>query len=209
LIILLGSATIVFAVGLVDDLKGLPARIKLLAELLTAAGVCLLGIRIPEVTLTEEWSLPLGSWSYVVTILWLAGITNAVNLSDGLDGLAAGIGIIACSSMALCAWHSGNMMMSVLMLALAGSLSGFLTFNFYPARIFMGDSGSLFLGFMIAVSSVACTMPWESRSATPCVPYSGACSSGAPSLPLTAATSIIACWNEASVTDAPCCSSTC
>jgi UDP-GlcNAc:undecaprenyl-phosphate GlcNAc-1-phosphate transferase len=158
LIILLGGATIVFAVGLADDLKGLPARIKLLAELLTAAGVCLLGVRIPEVTFSEGWSLPLGNWSYVVTILWLVGITNAVNLSDGLDGLAAGIGIITCSGLALYAWHSGNMTMSVLMLALAGSLGGFLTFNFYPARIFMGDSGSLFLGFMIAVSSVACMM---------------------------------------------------
>ncbi len=157
MLVLLGAALVIFAVGLTDDLRGLPARVKLLAELLVAAGVCLLGVRLPAVIRAEGWSLPLGSWSYVVTALWLVGITNAVNLSDGLDGLAAGIGIIACSAMALCAWHGGHVMTGALMLALAGSLCGFLIFNFHPARIFMGDSGSLFLGFVIAISSVACT----------------------------------------------------
>jgi UDP-GlcNAc:undecaprenyl-phosphate GlcNAc-1-phosphate transferase len=163
LLTLLGAATVVFAIGLADDLRGLPARLKLLAELLTAAGVCFLGIRIPEVTLAEGWSLPLGSWSYVLTILWLVGITNAVNLSDGLDGLAAGLGIIVGSAMALCAWHGGNATISIFLLALVGSLCGFLVFNFHPARIFMGDSGSLFLGFFIAISSVACMMKSPAR----------------------------------------------
>ncbi|MBA7700974.1 Undecaprenyl-phosphate alpha-N-acetylglucosaminyl 1-phosphate transferase [subsurface metagenome] len=83
---------------------------------------------------------------------------NAVNLSDGLDGLAAGISAIACGVIAVFAVHSGNVVMAVLMLALLGSLTGFLFFNFNPAKIFMGDCGSLFLGFTIASSSVLCSM---------------------------------------------------
>ncbi len=155
-ITLLGSATLVFAIGLVDDLKGLPARIKFLAELLTAAVLCSVGVRISGIALTDRWTLALGGWGYVLTILWIVGITNAVNLSDGLDGLAAGICSIACSVIALFAIHWGNVIMGVFMLALLGSLCGFLVFNFNPAKVFMGDCGSLFLGFTIAASSVMC-----------------------------------------------------
>jgi hypothetical protein len=89
-------------------------------------------------------------------LLWIVGITNAVNLSDGLDGLAAGICALACGSIAALAIHAHDPVLSVLMLVLAGSLSGFLFFNFNPARVFMGDCGSLFLGFTIAASSVMC-----------------------------------------------------
>jgi UDP-GlcNAc:undecaprenyl-phosphate GlcNAc-1-phosphate transferase len=85
------------------------------------------------------------------------GITNAVNLSDGLDGLAAGVSAVACGVIAVFAIYSGQVVMAVLMLALLGSLSGFLFFNFSPAKIFMGDCGSLFLGFTIASSSVLCS----------------------------------------------------
>jgi hypothetical protein len=85
------------------------------------------------------------------------GITNAVNLSDGLDGLAAGISAVACGVIAVFAVYSGQVVMAVLMLALLGSLTGFLFFNFNPAKIFMGDCGSMFLGFTIASSSVLCS----------------------------------------------------
>jgi UDP-GlcNAc:undecaprenyl-phosphate GlcNAc-1-phosphate transferase len=153
---LLGSAALIFAIGLIDDLRGLPARVKFFVELLTAAGLCFVGIRISDVTLVDGWTLPLGGWGVGVTILWIVGITNAVNLSDGLDGLAAGICSIACGVIAIFAFQGGSVIMGILMLALLGSLCGFLVFNFHPAKIFMGDCGSLFLGFVIAASSVMC-----------------------------------------------------
>jgi UDP-GlcNAc:undecaprenyl-phosphate GlcNAc-1-phosphate transferase len=157
-IMLLSSATLIFVVGLTDDLKRLSARTKFLLELLVATALCFGGLRISRITLTDGLMLSLGGWGYALTILWIVGITNAVNLSDGLDGLAAGICSIACGVIALFAFLSGSVIMGVFMLALLGSLCGFLVFNFHPAKVFMGDCGSLFLGFMIAASSVMCTM---------------------------------------------------
>ena len=157
LIMLLSSATLIFVVGLADDLKRLSARTKLLLELLIATVLCFGGLRISRITLADGWTLPLGVWGYALTILWIVGITNAVNLSDGVDGLAAGICSIACGVIALFAFLSGSVIMAVFMLALLGSLCGFLVFNFHPAKVFMGDCGSLFLGFIIAASSVMCT----------------------------------------------------
>jgi UDP-GlcNAc:undecaprenyl-phosphate GlcNAc-1-phosphate transferase len=158
LISLFCSATFIFFVGLVDDLRGLPAKFKFLAELLAATSLCFLTVRISSIKITEQWTLQLGLMSYPLTILWIVGITNAVNLSDGLDGLAAGISAIACGVIVVFAIYSSNVIMAVIMLALLGSLSGFLFFNFNPAKIFMGDCGSLFLGFTIASSSVLCSM---------------------------------------------------
>jgi UDP-GlcNAc:undecaprenyl-phosphate GlcNAc-1-phosphate transferase len=158
LISLFCSATFIFLVGLVDDLKGLPAKFKFLAELLAAAVLCFMTVRISSIKITEQLTLQLGLLSYPLTILWIVGITNAVNLSDGLDGLAAGISAIACGVILVFAIYSSNVIMAVIMLALLGSLCGFLFFNFNPAKIFMGDCGSLFLGFTIASSSVLCSM---------------------------------------------------
>lgn len=156
LITLFCSASFIFLIGLVDDLRGLPARFKLLAEFLAAGSLCYVGVRISSIAITEQWTLHFGFLSWPLTILWIVGITNAVNLSDGLDGLAVGISAVACGVIAVFAIHGGNVVMAVLMLALLGSLSGFLFFNFNPARIFMGDCGSLFLGFLIASASVLC-----------------------------------------------------
>jgi UDP-GlcNAc:undecaprenyl-phosphate GlcNAc-1-phosphate transferase len=153
---ILAAATAIFAIGLVDDLRGLPARAKLLAELAGAVGLCLAGVRISEIQVTGDWTVSLGAWGYVVTLLWIVGITNAVNLSDGLDGLAAGVSAVACGVIAIFAAFSGNTVMVVFMLALLGGLCGFLVFNFNPAKIFMGDCGSLFVGFTIAAASVMC-----------------------------------------------------
>jgi UDP-GlcNAc:undecaprenyl-phosphate GlcNAc-1-phosphate transferase len=105
--------------------------------------------------------LEFGWFSWLFTIFWIVGITNAVNLSDGLDGLAAGISAVACGVIAVLAINNGDVVMAVLMLALLGSLTGFLLFNFDPARIFMGDSGSLFLGFTISSASVLCATKIE------------------------------------------------
>jgi len=153
---LLGSAGFVFLVGLVDDLRGLPARFKFLAELAAAGALCLAGVRIDDIGITEHAAISLDWLGCPLTLLWVVGITNAINLSDGLDGLAAGISAIASAVIAILAIYSGNVIMAVFALALAGSLSGFLVFNFHPAKIFMGDCGSLFLGFIIAASSVMC-----------------------------------------------------
>jgi UDP-GlcNAc:undecaprenyl-phosphate/decaprenyl-phosphate GlcNAc-1-phosphate transferase len=156
LLTMFGSATLIFFIGLADDLRGMPARIKFLAELFGAGLLCTVGVRISSIGITGTWTLHLGSFGCILTILWIVGITNAVNLSDGLDGLAAGISAITCGVIAIFAIKSGSIIMAVLMLALLGSLSGFLFFNFNPAKVFMGDCGSLFLGFTIASTSVMC-----------------------------------------------------
>ena len=156
LLTLLISATFIFLVGLIDDLRGLPARFKFGAEGAAAGALCLAGVRITEIGIPPSLIWPLGGWGCLLTLLWMVGVTNAVNLSDGLDGLAAGISAIACGVIAIFAVHNGQVMMAVFMLALAGSLSGFLVFNFNPAKVFMGDCGSLFLGFTIAATSVMC-----------------------------------------------------
>jgi len=159
LTVLLSAAGFIFFVGLIDDIKtkGLRARIKFLAEIAAAIAVCTAGVRIESVAITEQLTLNFGWFSWPLTIFWIVGITNAVNLSDGLDGLAAGISAIACGVIAILAIHNGQVVMAVLMLALLGSLSGFLFYNFSPAKIFMGDCGSIFLGFTIASSSVLCS----------------------------------------------------
>jgi UDP-N-acetylmuramyl pentapeptide phosphotransferase/UDP-N-acetylglucosamine-1-phosphate transferase len=157
LVTLFCSASFVFLIGLVDDLRGLPARFKLMAELLAGGSLCLAGVCIFSVGITRQWTLSLGFLSWPITLLWIVGVTNAVNLSDGLDGLAAGVSAVACAVIAVFAIYDGNLVMAVLMLALLGSLSGFLFFNFNPAKIFMGDCGSLFVGFTVASASVLCT----------------------------------------------------
>ncbi len=153
---LLGTATFIFLIGLVDDLKGLPARVKFAVELAAAIALCVAGVRISHIAVTDELSLSLGDWGYVLTVLWIVGVTNAVNLSDGLDGLAAGVSAVACAVIAVFALYSQNAIMAVFMLALLGGLCGFLFYNFNPAKIFMGDCGSLFVGFTIAASSMMC-----------------------------------------------------
>jgi len=157
LIILFSAAGFVFLIGLIDDIRGLRARVKFVVELAAAITVCAVGIRIKSVAVGDWFTLDFGWFSWPLTILWIVGITNAVNLSDGLDGLAAGISAVACGVIAVFAVYSGQVIMAVLMLALLGSLTGFLFFNFNPAKIFMGDCGSLFLGFTIASASVLCS----------------------------------------------------
>mgnify|MGYP006291802883 CR=1 FL=1 len=155
LYVLLGASGFVFLVGFVDDSIGVAARTKLLAQLLAAGVVCAMGIRIDKIQFVE-WPMHLGWASWPVTLIWIVGITNAVNLIDGLDGLASGICAITCAVIAVFALYGGQVVMAVLMLTLLGSLLGFLVFNFNPARIFLGDCGSMFLGFYLAVSSVIC-----------------------------------------------------
>jgi len=156
--ILLLAAGFMFMAGLIDDIKtnGLRARVKFIAQIAAAVMVCAVGIRIKSVVVTDSVALNFGWFSWPLTLFWIVGVTNAVNLSDGLDGLAGGICAIACGVVAVFAASTGNLAVVVLMIALLGSVTGFLYFNFNPAKIFMGDCGSMFLGFMIASSSILC-----------------------------------------------------
>lgn len=154
---LLAAGTFIFAVGLIDDVRGLRARHKLLAQTAAATAMCIAGVRIESINILGMQMLDLGLLSFPVTILWLVAITNAVNLIDGLDGLAAGISAMACGTIAVFSIAGGQIMMAAIMLAILGSLCGFLIFNFNPARIFMGDCGSMFVGFVLAGSSIICS----------------------------------------------------
>ena len=158
IITLLVTSIFIFLTGFIDDLYGMRSRHKLLAQIAAAMVICLSGIRIDSLNVANILNINFGWLSFPITIFWIIAITNAVNLIDGLDGLAAGISAIVCAVIAVFAFSCGQPLMVVLMLALLGSLSGFLFFNFNPARIFMGDCGSMFLGFVLASTSVMCTM---------------------------------------------------
>lgn len=158
IITLLCAAAFIFLIGIVDDVRGVRVRYKLLAQIVAAGLMCFAGARIESLNFANLFTLRFGLFSFPLTILWIIGITNAVNLIDGLDGLAAGICAIACTVIAVFALVCGNLVLAIMMLALTGSLSGFLFFNFNPARVFMGDCGSMFLGFMLSSVSVMCAM---------------------------------------------------
>lgn len=155
------GGSLIYLLGIADDLMNLPAKFKFLAQTGVAILMYSMGLRITLITdyFGDGDVLHFGSVvCFVVTVLWIVGITNTINLIDGLDGLAAGLAAIAGLSIAYVAYIHGDkygmMVVCLAMLCLAGSCIGFLPFNFHPAKTFMGDGGSLFLGFMIAVLSV-------------------------------------------------------
>jgi len=156
LIILLSSACFIFAVGLIDDLHPLQGYIKLLCLIVASLAICASESVIDSISFGQWFEFETGWLSWPLTVLWIVAITVGMNFIDGLDGLAAGIAAFVCGTIFLIAVWSGQAAMSVLMLALLGSVTGFLFFNFYPAKIFMGDCGSMFLGFMIGASSIIC-----------------------------------------------------
>jgi UDP-GlcNAc:undecaprenyl-phosphate GlcNAc-1-phosphate transferase len=148
------AATGLLVVGLADDLYGLRYYWKFAAQILAAVYVWNCGFRIETISHPLGGNLDLELLSFPLTLLWIVGITNAVNLIDGLDGLAAGIALITTVAVAVIAFAQGQLGVTATAVVLAGSLVGFLRFNFNPARIFLGDSGSMFLGFVLAVTSV-------------------------------------------------------
>ena len=148
------AATGLLLIGLVDDLWGISFHWKFAGQIVAAIYVWQCGFRVETVTSPFGGTFELGMLSLPLTLLWVVGITNAVNLIDGLDGLATGVALITISAVAVIAFSRGELGVTAASVALAGSLIGFLRFNFNPARIFLGDSGSLFLGFVLAVTSV-------------------------------------------------------
>lgn len=151
---LAAAATFMLVVGLADDLWGLAFYWKFLAQIAAAVFVWYCGFRIELIGQPFGEALELNGLSLPLTVLWIVGITNAVNLIDGLDGLATGIALITSCSVAVIAFVRAELGVTATSVALAGALLGFLRFNFNPARIFLGDSGSMFLGFALAVTAV-------------------------------------------------------
>lgn len=153
---LIAGGTLMLIVGVIDDIKGMPAKVKLGFQVLCAIILFMFSTRISFITNPFGEGYYFLPWivSLIVTVIWVVGITNTINLIDGLDGLAAGVTFIASISIAYIAYIDSRIEICMAMLAIAGSSLGFLPYNFNPARIFMGDGGSLFLGFMIAGLSV-------------------------------------------------------
>lgn len=150
------GAAMVFGIGIADDLKPLPAKVKLVLQI-AAAGVAVgLGVRIDFLSAPFGpglWLLP-PAIAVGLSVFWLVGITNTINLIDGLDGLAGGVSLIAAGTTAVIAYQTHQTSIAMVALALMGATIGFLRYNWNPAKIFMGDSGSLFLGFTLAALSI-------------------------------------------------------
>ena len=145
---ILAGATLVTLTGLADDRRPLSPYLKLVAQALATVPLLLAGVRIESAT-------PWPAVNLVLTVLWVVGLTNAFNLLDNMDGLAAGVAAIASAFFLVLAASSGQYLVASLAAALAGACLGFLRFNFLaPARIFMGDAGSLLLGFLLATLAI-------------------------------------------------------
>jgi UDP-GlcNAc:undecaprenyl-phosphate/decaprenyl-phosphate GlcNAc-1-phosphate transferase len=155
LFVLLVPATLLLLFGAYDDLHNTSPRMKLLVQTLTGVLFYLMGGRIEGLTIpfVGHVGLPLVV-GLILTVVWIVGISNAFNLIDGMDGLACGAALFASIIMLVVSFNSGNTLVIVMTLVLTGTLIGFLRYNFNPASIFLGDSGSLFVGFMLAALSV-------------------------------------------------------
>jgi UDP-GlcNAc:undecaprenyl-phosphate GlcNAc-1-phosphate transferase len=153
--LIMGSLVIVLT-GLVDDYKGIGAKSKLLMQIIAASVLYYYGFRIEFFTNLFETTqiVEIGLLSYPITVFWIVGITNTINLIDGLDGLAAGISTIAAITLAYVAFTFGRYETLLLSLIIIGANIGFLPYNFNPAKIFMGDTGALFLGFVLSAISI-------------------------------------------------------
>ena len=159
--ILLASG-IVALVGLLDDRLGLPAWAKLAGQFAGFMVLVYFGIRV-------QLPIPEGL-NYAITFIWLAGISNAINFMDNMDGLSAGVSAVAAAFILLFGLVNGQFLVSALAAALLGACLGFLRYNFQPAQIYMGDAGSLFLGFLLAVLGIQLRFPANSAFVTWMVP---------------------------------------
>ncbi len=161
------GTTIIVVLGIIDDIRPLRARIKFPVQLLAAIVVVATGTRITAISKPFIEGVAVHPsmmfrlqdiLAFVVSVIWIVGITNAINLIDGLDGLAAGVSGIAALSLYIVAVIRRQDDMAIIAVSLVGAITGFLPYNFNPAKIFMGDTGSTFLGFMLAILSIEGTM---------------------------------------------------
>lgn len=151
------GAAVIATMGFIDDVKHMRAKYKFVFQMVAATiiyvfGISVVGVKIPFL---HSNIIDFGMWAYPITVIWILGITNAVNLIDGLDGLAAGISSISAISLVFIFAATGAPTEAILItLALVGATIGFLPYNFNPAKTFMGDVGSNFLGFTLAVVAI-------------------------------------------------------
>lgn len=156
---ILPAGVLVFAIGLIDDLVGLSARRKLIGQVAAALLACASGVQIDVIagqSIANTW------WHDPLTVLWLIACANAFNLIDGVDGLATGVGLVATLTICTSAVWSGNGGLALLTAALSGALLGFLRYNFNPASIFLGDCGSLTIGFLLGCFAII----WSTKATT-------------------------------------------
>ena len=139
---------LIFVLGVVDDLRALRPEVKLLWQIVAAAALVFSGMRIELFVLSNFWL------SALVTVLWVVTLTNALNFLDNMDGLAAGISVIASFSFFLCVQPHEQFLVRLILMVFAGAVAGFLYHNMSPARIFMGDAGALFCGYILATVGI-------------------------------------------------------
>ena len=153
MILYFGGGLAISFLGLIDDIKGVNAKIKFLFQAVIAIVATQHGALIQSFPM--PWGrIELGIFGYVITVFWIIAIINAFNLIDGMDGLSSGITLFSSLTIAILAIVNGYMAVALVALALGGAVTGFLIYNFNPAKIFMGDSGSMFIGYILAVISL-------------------------------------------------------
>jgi UDP-GlcNAc:undecaprenyl-phosphate/decaprenyl-phosphate GlcNAc-1-phosphate transferase len=150
----LAGGLLIFLIGLYDDLKGAGAKQKFTAQFAVAFLLYAAGFRVDVIANPFGEAIALGWLSLPLTVVWISGVINAMNLIDGLDGLAGGVALAAAAMMVAVSLHTGDTLGTAIAAALAGSVVGFLIYNFHPASIFMGDTGSMFLGYVLATSAI-------------------------------------------------------
>lgn len=150
---ILAGTALVFSIGLIDDVRGLPVWPRLTVQALAAVEVMASGLLIERITISgQTW--PLGLLAWPVTLVWIVGLTNAFNFIDGIDGLAAGIAVIVGATCSAILVGRNHLPEALLLVALVGAAQGFLVYNLPPASIFLGDSGSLSFGFVLATTAI-------------------------------------------------------
>jgi UDP-GlcNAc:undecaprenyl-phosphate/decaprenyl-phosphate GlcNAc-1-phosphate transferase len=149
---ILGLASLIMIMGLIDDRSGLPWQIRLGVQLGLATALVVAGVRV-----TLFWPFTHPVLGGAVSVLWIVGLTNAFNMLDNMDGLAAGVGLIASALFAAALVAVESLFVPAILLVLVGALAGFLVHNRYPARLFMGDAGSNFIGFLLGALTIAGT----------------------------------------------------
>lgn len=147
------AAVVVLVTGIMDDAVNLRPRWKLLGQTIAAAILVAGGLTVKRLWLFG-FTVELGWLSFAFSLVWLVGSMNSINMLDGLDGLASTLGLVISLTLAWIAWLSGNQSLSLISLALAGALAGFLVFNFPPASIYLGDAGSMFIGLLIGAVAI-------------------------------------------------------
>ncbi|MEM1157073.1 MAG: MraY family glycosyltransferase [Verrucomicrobiota bacterium] len=155
---ILGTSLLMFLLGLADDFKPIGARKKLLGQVLIGLLAYYLGLNITNFSYpVGNFSMSLGGLALIATVAWFIAVPNIINLIDGVDGLAAGLGFFLYLMLGYVAWSGGSPEIAYVSFAVAGALLGFLCFNFPPAKIFLGDGGAYFIGFGIAALSLQCS----------------------------------------------------